>query len=153
MAVMTAIAVGSALVSAYGQYKSSKAQAAASEQQAQLNFFKAEEILSRNNMNNELLRESALVKQGEQTVQTFGSGRTLASTSRLVRDTMTRAANQIELNNRAAEWEASMVRLGAESQISSSVEIEQAGRLQAAGTAGFGTAQAFASSPGGKKTT
>ena len=153
MAVMTAIAVGSALVSAYGEYKSSQAMAESNREQSQINFLKADEILARNQINNELLQESALVTMGTQRAQIAGSGVAVtASDRRLLRDTMEKAATQITLNNRAAEWEARMVRLGAETGLKSAEEIEKAGTISALGTAGFGTARAFASSPGTEKT-
>lgn len=148
--MLTALAVGSALVSAYGQYKSAKAQAEASREQAQLNFLKAEEILSRNTINNELIQGSALVQVGTQQTQIAGSGATMGySERRLLRDTMEKAARQIQMNNRAAEWEARMTRLGAESQIKSADQIQTAGTINAIGTAVFGTARAYDNSPGG----
>lgn len=152
MAIMTAIAVGSALVSAYGQYKSANAQADAKREQASINFLKAQEVLDRNTINNELLFESALVHTGTQRAQIAGSGVAFGvSERRLVRDTMDKAAEQVERNTRTAEWDARMTRLGAESQITAAGQIEEAGLITAIGAAGFGTARAFASSPGGKK--
>lgn len=151
--VTAAIAVGSALTSAYGQYKAGKDQAEAARQQARIGLMRAEEILSRNEINNGLLKEAALVQQGTQITQTFGSGKTLASTRNLVADTMTKANKQIELNTRQAEWEARMARLGAESQLASAENIEQASAINAIGTAGFGAARAYANSPGTTPTT
>ena len=151
---LTAISIGSALVSAHGQYKSAQAQADARREQGQINFLKAEEILSRNFLNNELLMESALVHRGTQEAQIAGSGMAMGEATRgLLRDTIDKASSQIERNTRAAEWEARMIRLGAESQIESAGQIETAGKIQAFSTAGFGTASAYANAPKGKKKT
>lgn len=145
--VTAAIAVGSALVQGYGQYQAGKAQADAMRQQAQLNLLKATEILERNDINNELLRESALVTQGTQVAQTFASGKTLASTRNLVEQTMQTAKRQIELNTRAAEWEARMVRMGAESSIGAADKVQEAAMISSLATAGFGMARAYSNAP------
>lgn len=145
--VAAAVAIGSALTSAYGQYKAGQAQEAAAQKQAYLNFEEASEVLRRNEINNELLRESALVTQGSQTVQSFGSGKTLASSRDLIEQTMDSARRQIDLNTQAAEWEARMIRLGAESQLQSSEEIAEASMITSISTAGFGMANAYQNSP------
>jgi len=149
VALTTGLAIGSALVSAYGQYKSAKQQGQALEEQAKINFMKANEVLARNDINNELLQESALVTAGTQRAQIAGSGisGSSASSQELIRDTFEKTAEQIEFNTRAAEWEARMVRLGAESQIESAGQIEKAGIISAVGTAGFGIARAVDNAP------
>lgn len=146
---LTAISVGSALVSAYGQYKAGQAQSDAMREQAQLGMMRAEELLERNKINNELLMESALVHTGKQKAQIAGSGVSLeGSTSReLVAKTMETAARQIKLNNRAAEWEAEMARLGADSQIKSAGQIETASNISAAGNLGFNLFSSYQSKP------
>lgn len=145
---MTGLAIGSALVSAYGQYQSSKAQAESLEAQAQQGFLRAEEIIQRNTIKNELLLESALVHQGTQKAQSAGSGRALESTRDLVSSTMDKAAEQIINNNRSAEWEAHMAEIGASSQLDSAGNISTAGTISAIGTLGFGAAKAYDASPG-----
>jgi len=146
---MAALAIGSTLVAAYGQYKSSKAQAEAKKQQAHLSFLKANEVLSRNQVNNELLMESALVHQGTQAAQVAGSGLAGGEASRaLIRNTVESTAKQIDRNNRAAEWEANMIRIGAESQIGSAEQIETAGFLGSLATLGFGLAKTAEVKPG-----
>lgn len=146
---VTGMAIGSALVSAYGQYKSSQAQAEAQQQQAKLNFLKAEEVLARNEINNDLLLESALVHQGTQVAQIAGSGVDVGGQTqkRVVAETMRKAQRQIELNTRAAEWESRMIRIGAESQIQSSEEIALAGTISSIGSLGFNTATTLDSKP------
>ncbi len=151
MALMTALSVGSALVSAYGQYQSSQAQAEQQRQQSQIDFARAEEILRRNEINNELLMESALVHTGTQKAQAAGAGVDVSGIGRLVQDTVNKAIEQIELDTRAAEWESRMVRLGAETRLETASDIESAGTISAIGKAGFGIGTAFHNSPGGDK--
>ena len=106
-------------MAAYGQWQAGSAQAEASRNQAQLNLLQAEEVLQRNEINNNLILESALSFTGTQATQMAGSGTSLGGESnrRLIANTMQTAAKQIQLNNRTAEWEARMTRLGAASQI------------------------------------
>lgn len=134
----TAIAVGSAVVSAYGQWKASSAQADASRQQAELNFMRADEILARNEINNSAIQESALSFTGKQKAQMAGSGVAIGgeTSRRLVAETMKTAAKQIELNNRATEWEARMARIGAQSQMTSAGQMETAGQINAVASLG-----------------
>ncbi len=143
------MAVGSTLISTYGQWKASESQADAQRQQAELGLLRAEEILARNEINNNLIQESALSFTGTQKAQMAGSGVSVGgeTSRRLVVETMKTAAKQITLNNRAAEWEARMARLGAESQMSSANQIETAGQISAAGNLGFGLFSTYNSRP------
>lgn len=152
--MLPAIAVGSALVAAYGQYKAGQAQAEAMREQAQLGMMRADELLERNRINNELLMESALVNTGKQKAQIAGSGVSLeGSTSReLVYKTMETAAKQVQLNNRAAEWEARMARLGAESQIKSAGQMETAGNISAVGNLGMSMTNLYLAQGGNPNT-
>lgn len=145
---LVALAAGSALISAYGQYKSGQAQSEAMQQQAELGFLRAEELLERNKINNDLLMESALSFTGTQAAQTAASGVAMGETSRKqMAQTMQTAARQIQLNNRAAEWEAEMARLGANSQLKSAGQIETATNISAIGGLGFNLFSTYNSKP------
>lgn len=142
------LAVGSALVSAYGQYKSGQAQAKSLRAQAQLDFLRAEEVLRRNDINNELLMESALVHTGTQKAQLAGSGRTLESGRDLIAETMSKAAEQAALNTEAAEWEARMVRMGASARETAAGDIKSSSTINAIGSLGIGLTNAYLAKKG-----
>ena len=55
MAFFTAIAVGSTVLKAYGEYKAGQAEAEALQRQAEMDRMKAGEVLRRNGINNTLL--------------------------------------------------------------------------------------------------
>jgi hypothetical protein len=146
--MLPALAVGSALISAYGQWRAGEAQQDAAEQQYRLDSLRAEELLERNQINNELLMESALVHTGTQKAQIAASGVSLggATSKAIIAKTMETAARQIKLNNRAADWEAEMARLGADSQLKSAGQLATANKIGLAGSLGASLTNYYTSS-------
>lgn len=146
--LIAAAALGTAF-SAYGQYTAAKSKAAQLRQQAFANTLRASEILKRNSLNNELLQERSQRVVGDQQIQFAGSGRAQSATTlAMMSETFELAAEQAQRNTRAAQWEATMIIMGADSDRLAANSIEKAGKLNAFGTLLFGGAQIASSSPG-----
>lgn len=109
--------VGLALVSAFSSYQAGRAQAKAAKQQAELDSLRADEMLRRNEINNREILSNAQEFSSSQAAKLAGMGRSGATESDTgeMYKTLTTAYKQIELNNEAADWDARMIRLGAES--------------------------------------
>ena len=133
----------------YGQYKASKDKAAAMREQARLNRLKAVEILKRNEINKEALFKEAKALEGTQAVQLTAAGGGLgASAMALIEETSHFAAEEAKSMTRSAEWEANMVRMGAESTGKAAGQVETAGKISALGTGISGAGQIYSGTRG-----
>lgn len=141
-------AVGTAL-NAFGQYKESKAQAESLRQQSMIDGLRADEILERNEINNQLLAEDTEKVIASQSVALAAQGQDLSGTTAMgiLENTIRASIHQRERNNREAEFEARMIRFGARSQQGRAGEFESAGRLKVAGTLAFGASSIYRNSP------
>jgi len=128
----------------YGSYKTGKDNAAAMRRQAALDGLKAQEILERNKINIETLFKNAKAFQGSQVAQITGAGGGMgASAMALIEETTILAAEEANAQSRSAEWEANMVRLGAESTMTAAGDVQTAGTISALGTGLSGSADIY----------
>jgi hypothetical protein len=129
MIAIAAIAGGTAL-QLYGQYKDSKARSSAYARQAQIEEMRVSELLERNDINNSILAiegnraASTVMAMGPSSMDTAGALENLA------RD----ITKQSELNTRDAEFEANMMRLGAQDKRQAAKDERSAGRIRMAST-------------------
>lgn len=149
MAFFAAAALVGTAVNAIGQYQSALAQAESLKNQANISKAQASEILFRNKLNNDLVERQALQFAGKQKAQIAGSGIGFtASSLALLEETALFAAEEIALNTRVAEWDATLKNLEADAMLRSARGIKKAGIMAAFGAGATGTAQTFRSSPG-----
>lgn len=149
MAVGLALGAIGLATQIFGGMSAANAEAEARREQARLDYKKAEELLDRNQINNALLRRRADRHQGLQKVQIAASGRAQdATTAALIQETYDLVEEQIDRNTRAAEWEASAVRAGAESSFNAADNIETAGTITAIGRGLSGFANLYDKAPG-----
>lgn len=149
---MVGIGLAGTALDIYGTYQSSKAQAEALRRQALLDRQRAEEVLERNKINNDLLFGRATQMMATQQVSFAGSGRALSATTLAVMaNTMDLAAEQAIRNNREAQWEAMMINLGADSSDIAAMRVRKAAKLNALGQAFVGALNIYSAMPGEKK--
>jgi hypothetical protein len=141
-------AIGTA-VQLYGNYQASKSQADAARAQSALDLRRATEVLERDEINRELLFKDADRLIGTQQVQFAASGRAQdVTTLALMEEAAGEAADQAIRNNRAAQWEATMIQIGAYSRLAGADDLERAARISAVGGALASGANIYNSSPG-----
>ena len=113
-------------------------------EQALMDDMKADELLERNEINNELIRKDTEKFMGEQSAALAGKGQSLSGVTAmgLLEDTYRSMLEDIARNNRDAEWEAGMIRLGASSTRDAAKRTKKAAWIGALGTglSGAGTA-------------
>jgi len=147
------VAIAGLALSAYGQYASGRAKAEEARRQAEIGRAKAIEIMRRNDVNNQLLLQTTGELQETRLTQQAGSGAVQdASYFSRMEDIYNRAASQAKRNTDAAKWEASMAIAGADSDMRSARDYENAGAISALGTAGLGGAELYKSYGGGLST-
>jgi hypothetical protein len=145
MEALTAMALVSTGIQVVSALKSSKEQADAMRRQAELNRLKAQEILERNRINNELTLLEAEGLSADQIVG--GAARGIAGGSQATLGTVQKiqelAARKIIRDTRNAEFEATMARLGANIDVKAAGEVEKAGAWNAFGAAIGGASRAY----------
>lgn len=142
-----------AAVQLVGTMLAANAAAEAAERQAILNTKKAEEVLARNTINNELLMKAAGRHQGVQTVQIAGSGRAQDTTTMaMMEETWSIAVDQVERNTRSAQWEATQILEGVNSMLESADDTRTTGIVKGIGDFGFNAAKLYDSAPSGEFT-
>lgn len=133
VALLAGITAATSVLDAYGRYKSAKGQADQMRQQSILDSMRADELLERNEINNTLLG----IQEGEITsqlvAQTAGRGIALesSSTAGLIAQNARLLVEQQIQNNHNADFEAAMIREGADSQKVAAANIESAGKMTA----------------------
>lgn len=125
-----ALGVGAGL-QIYGQYRESKARSAAALRQAGFDEMRAVELLERTDINNSLLAVEESRAASQMRARGPRSADTLGALENLSRD----VTKQIELNNRDSQFEASMIRLGADEKRSQAKDERRAFKFAAASTA------------------
>jgi len=121
-----------AAVKAIGSYSAAKDQAEAINNQADMEFLKANEIIRRNRVNRDLLFEEAEITTGKQTVQVAGSGRRLdVSTYALLEETTRKASEQAIRDAEVASWDASMAVASGEALQAKAKDVKKAGMISA----------------------
>lgn len=140
---MAAVAAGAAIVGAgvqiYGQLKAASAQADAQEREAELKMFQADELMRRQAINEQVMRdnvaEAELATGGDSGVEDTGLGARMR-----LRKTL---AQNLQNSRREAEWKARMLGMGAEADLRLASDALAAGGISAIGT-GIRGAGAFA---------
>ena len=146
--LIAAAAVGTAL-QVYGTFTAARSRAAAMRRQAVLNKLRADEVLQRTFMNNSLLMERSFRTVGEQQSQFAGSGRAQSATTlAMLSETLDLAFAQATRNTRAAQWQATMINMGADSDLVTAGAVEKGGAISALGQGFSGAAEIADSSPG-----
>lgn len=142
------LAVGGGLLSAYGQIQAGKAQAAAASRNAAIKRLQAEELLQRVEINiGEVFRESRIIA-GTQASSYAAAGVGLDGTPLLViEETLARATEEAALMRRDANFQASMLRAGADIEERQGKDLKKASYIGAAGSL-LGTAFNVASAKG-----
>lgn len=129
--VAAAAAIIGAGVQIYGQMSAASDQADAQEKEAKLKGLQADELLQREQINEQVMREreqvSELYTGSDSGTQDSGLGAKL----RLQRD----LAQNIATSSRESEWKAQMLRMGGEADTRLASDIHQAAGYTAAGTA------------------
>lgn len=146
---LIALAAAGGALQAYGTYTSAKSQAAAMRFQAQLDLKRATEVIERDQINRELLFKDAKRHVGEQQAQFASSGRAQdVTTLAMMEEVANLASEQAIRNTRAAQWEASMIKIGAYSKIAGADDVAKAGAISAIGGLVATGAKTAYSSPG-----
>jgi hypothetical protein len=144
MSALAAFALVNAGIGAWSSYTSAKQQAAAQRQQAELDNLRANEILERNRINNELTLIEAQGLSSEQIVS--GAARGIAGGSQATLGTVQKiqelAARKILRDTREAEFDALQARLGGQTRLEAAKEIQKAGAFNAASSLLSGAYQA-----------
>jgi len=144
MMVMAGIAVAGALISAYGAAKSADAQAAAAKAQAKAMRAQARMVMKRAEINKGRMRVEGKAFSEKQVSSFAGSGVDITSGSVLA--TMNQTVNAVESGIQDmmadAEYEAAVIRSGAQVATQQGRDIKQAGQWQAAGSLVSGAGQA-----------
>ncbi len=144
-AIVAAAMVGGTILSAVGQVKAARAKRQQAEAFAELKRDQAIEILNRSEMNaKEVFKQGTAIK-GRQIGAFAKGGVALKGTALLVlQDTANKVAAKQRNIRYAAEWEATKLEREAGIESRFGVQLEKAGRIQAAGTILGGGARAFA---------
>lgn len=122
-------------MSAYGQIKAGKAQAAAARRNAEIKRMQANELLDRAEINiGEVFREGRIMA-GNQASSYAAAGVGLdGSPLMVIEQTLARASEEASLIRRDAEFSAKMLRLGADIEVRQGKEMERAAKWGAAGS-------------------
>lgn len=133
-AAVAAVSVGGGILSAWSQVESGRAQRKAAERNAALKRMQADELLERANINmGEVFREGR-VMAGTQASSYAAAGVGLDGTPLLViEETLARASEEASLIRRDAEFQAKMLRLGADIEVQQGKSMEKAAYIGAAG--------------------
>ena len=146
--LIAAASAGTAL-QVYGTWKAHKDQAALLRRKSFFDRKQAEEVLARNDINNELLWRDGQRLLGDQAAQFAASGRAASATTfDIMAESINEIANEVSRNNRAASWEAAMINAGADSRMFNAGQIDRAGKISAAAQALSGAANIADKSPG-----
>lgn len=140
------VAIGGFVVGAgltlYGQIAGASAQAEAAEKQSHLKNMQADEMLSRQAINEKTMLEQSKRIEGEYAnsfAATGGEGAGIGGQMEIHRTTL----ENIALTRRDAEFKANMIRMGAEIEMSIASDIKTASYISGAGTILTGAAQAY----------
>ena len=150
----TAALIGGTAISAYGQYKSSKARATAMRAQADAKRLQAFELLERNEINVQRTREKGELFKAEQITAFAASGVEISEGTPLsvLEDTSAAISKNIADQKREAEFKAEQLFAGADIDTRLSKDVELAGTIGAVGTVAAGAGQAYLLSGKGKGT-
>jgi hypothetical protein len=143
--------VGVAL-NAYGQWKQGQDQSQSLLSQAYFKELEAQELLRRNEINNDLYLQDAQQLIGEQINAASLSNIGGASTLAMYEQTAMLAARQLRRNTEEAEWNARALRMEANSMGISARNSRTAGNISALGTVAKGAADIYKNSPGNYST-
>ena len=129
------LAIGGGLLSVYGQIQAGKAQAAAASRNAAIKRLQAEELLQRAEINiGEVFRESRIIA-GTQASSYAAAGVGLDGTPLLViEETLARASEEAQLMRRDAQFQAKMLRMGADIEQRQGKDLRDASYISAAGS-------------------
>ena len=146
------LSIGGGLVNAWAAYSASKARSEAMRRQADIDRKRAQEILERAKTNNELLARRTDLIMSEQMTQFAGSGREFGTTTLVaLENTADLFAEEAKRNYHEAEWEATMINMGADELLRQRKDIEKAGKLSALGSLLGAGKDLYQSLPGGYK--
>lgn len=139
--VLAAAAVAQTGLSIYGQMKEAKNKAEAAERDAYFKGLQADEMMERQAINEDIMREQSFLAQSKYRAEFAGTGREGGIGSVLE---MRRVLNRnIELSRRDAQFKASMLRAGAESDQKLASDFMTSGYITGAGTALTGATRAY----------
>lgn len=143
LGAIAAVGVG---LQVFGQLRAARDQSNSLLRQAEISDVRANEVLERNEINNTLLREELHIAKGNFLAArgTLGESSTYLQLENMSRN----VTRQIDLNTREAEFEANMIRLGADIDRREAKDRRRAGRLQAFTTAAGGLASIMRARPG-----
>lgn len=144
----TAMAIVGTGLQIYGQLESAKSQASLLRQQAAIDETRANELLARAEINNEIVRERSQQAMGDLQARTGGASISSGSVLQGLEEVARLAAREITQQIREAEFEAYMIRTGAASQRDNAKEIEKAGLFSAFSTGILGAGRIYKAMPG-----
>lgn len=130
--IMAGVAAAGSALQIYGNFKAAKQKAAFMRQKAMIGNMRATEVLARNEINNDILFKNAKTFTGRQLAQLAGTGGGLsASAMAQLEETFDIATEQAVNNSRVANWEARMLRMGADSDMVAASGIDKAAPINA----------------------
>jgi len=144
--VAAAAAVAGLALSAYSKHKAAKIEAEQSRRQSILMNSKADRILELNEINAQRIEQDILFTQGSASTKFAASNR--VADIELLGDIAARGAREIEQRTEMAEFEAEMIRLGAEATLTNARNFRRAANIEILGQ-GLSTASSLARSTGG----
>lgn len=140
--VLAGMALAGTALSVYGQMKEAKSKAEAAERDAYLKGLQADEMMERQAINEDIMREQNERAGLQYQARFAGTGREGGGIGGILE--MRRVLNRnIELSRRDAQFKASMLRAGAESDQKLASDFMTSGYITGAGTALTGATRAY----------
>lgn len=149
--LLVALSGAGTALNAYSIWKQGQDKASALLQSAEIAEAKSQEIIRRNDINNDLIFSDAQKFMGDQIARAAASGGGVGSSMALYEETASLAAKQIRRNSEIAEWEARMTMFEAQSMRRSADQTKKGATILAIGTFAEGLAKAWDAKPGGYK--
>lgn len=147
--LLVALSGAGTALNAYSIWRQGQEKAQALLQSAEISEAKAQEVIRRNDINNDLIFSDAQKFIGDQVARAAASGGGVGSSMALYEETASLAAKQIRRNSEIAEWEARMSLLEAQSMRWSAKQTKKGAGILAIGTLASGFTKAWDAKPGG----